>query len=76
MTPVNHFPDHLVNVLDYFFCNDNLLRDIYGSCEQCPRPSLNVLDYFHIIMILLQDIYDSCESFPRPSSECPGLFPL
>ena len=45
MMPVNHFPDHLVNVLDYSLCNGHLLRDIFGSSEQCPRPSLNVPGY-------------------------------
>jgi hypothetical protein len=36
--PVNHFPDHLVNVLDYCSCNPILPWDIYRPCEQFPRP--------------------------------------
>ena len=31
--PMNHFPDHLVNVLDYSSCDGHLLWDIYGFCE-------------------------------------------
>jgi len=70
MISLNNFPDHS----DLDCCsNAILLRDIYGSHEQFPRPSLNVLDYSHIIIILLRDISDPCESFPRPSGECPGL---
>ena len=55
MIPVNYFPDHLVNVLDYSSCNGHLLRDIDGSCEQCHRPSSNVLGG-HSVQISNSDI--------------------
>ena len=60
--PVNNFPDHLVNVLDHCSYDAILLQDIYGSCEQFPRPSGECPGLFLYHTILLRAIYDFCPS--------------
>jgi hypothetical protein len=44
MVPANNFPDHPVNILDYFYIITILLQDIYDA-DHFPDHLPNVLDY-------------------------------